>query len=197
MPIPSLAVIVRGERVLLRPPRSSDARELREVRVANADHLKPWNPLPAPGTDPLALASIRADISRMRREWREDRAFAFLIAARGDSEPIIGFLRLSEIVRRPFQNAYLGYWIAADRQGTGLMTDAVRLVLRFAFQEAGLHRVQAAVIPRNTGSRRVLAKAGFREEGLALRYLEIAGRWEDHVLHAITSEDWARQREVP
>jgi ribosomal-protein-alanine N-acetyltransferase len=197
MPVPPLTVIMRGEHVLLRPPRSSDARELREARVANADHLAPWNPLPAPGTDPLALPTIRSDISRLRREWRDDRAFGFLIAACEGGEPIIGFVRLSEVVRRPFQNAYLGYWIAADRQGAGLMTEAVELVLAFAFQQAGLHRVQAAVIPRNTGSRRVLAKAGFREEGLALRYLEIAGRWEDHVLHAITSEDWARRREVP
>jgi ribosomal-protein-alanine N-acetyltransferase len=197
MTSPSLAVILRGERVLLRPPRSSDVRELREVRLANAEHLAPWNPLPTPGTDPLAPATIRADIARSRREWRDDRAFAFLIAARENGEPIIGYLRLSEVVRRPFQNAYLGYWMAADRQGSGLMTEAVRVALAFAFGEAGLHRVQAAVIPRNTGSRRVLAKAGFREEGVALRYLEIAGRWEDHILHAITSEEWAKGRQGP
>jgi ribosomal-protein-alanine N-acetyltransferase len=197
MPIPPLSVNLPGERVLLHPPRTSDARELREVRIANAKHLAPWNPLPTPGTDPLALATIRADIAKSRREWRADRAFAFLIAAREPGEPLIGYLRLSEVVRRPFQNAYLGYWMAADRQGAGLMTEAVRLATGFAFREAGLHRIQAAVIPRNAGSRRVLLKAGFREEGIALRYLEIAGRWEDHVLHAITREEWSNLARAP
>jgi ribosomal-protein-alanine N-acetyltransferase len=185
-----LSTVLEGRRVVLRPPRMSDAREWRELRMANQVHLAPWNPLPPRGVDPLALASVRADISRARREWRADASYTFLVAAREPGEPLIGFVRLSAVARRPFDNAYMGYWMAEDRQGQGLMTEAVRLAVSFAFDTAGLHRVQAAVIPRNAGSRRVLAKAGFREEGLALRYLEIAGRWEDHVLHAVTREEW-------
>jgi ribosomal-protein-alanine N-acetyltransferase len=69
------------------------------------------------------------------------------------------------------------------------MTEAVGVVLDFAFGQAGLHRIQVAVMPSNAASRRVVAKAGFREEGLALRYLEIDGRWEDHVLHAVTADE--------
>jgi [ribosomal protein S5]-alanine N-acetyltransferase len=187
---PTLQTVLAGTRVQLRPPRPRDARELHELRRVNAAHLAPWNPLAPRDVDPGAISRVREDISRARRQWREDAAYTFLIAARERGWPLIGYVRLSSVERRPFHNAYLGYWMAADRQGHGLMTEAVGLVLSFAFETAGLHRVQAAAVPRNAASRRVLRKAGFREEGMALRYLEIAGRWEDHVLHALTREEW-------
>jgi ribosomal-protein-alanine N-acetyltransferase len=187
-----LSTTIEGERVLLRPPRSGDARGLRDLRAANVEHLAPWNPLPRYGADPLELSTVRSDIARARREWRSDTGYAFLIVGREPGRPLLGYVHLSSVTRRPFDNAYLGYWIAAERQGEGLMTEAVRLAVAFAFEALGLHRVQAAVIPRNAASRRVLAKVGFREEGVALRYLEIAGRWEDHILHAITREESSR-----
>ncbi|MFO0660479.1 MAG: GNAT family protein [Polyangiaceae bacterium] len=98
---------------------------------------------------------------------------------------------LSDVIRGAAQQATLGYWIAAKYQGQGLTTEAVRLALGFAFDALKLHRVQAATMPINTASRRVLAKVGFREEGLAVRYLQIAGSWADHVMHAITAEEWS------
>ena len=84
----------------------------------------------------------------------------------------------------------MGYWIDAEHQGRGLMTEAVRATTWFAFRAAALHRVQAAVMPRNAGSQRVLEKVGYRREGVAARYLCIAGAWEDHVVFAVTREEW-------
>lgn len=92
--------------------------------------------------------------------------------------------------RGAWQNAVLGYFVDADQNGKGFATEAARLALGFAFGHAGLHRVQAGVMPRNERSIRVLAKTGFRNEGVALRYLEIGGMWEDHIIFAITREEW-------
>jgi ribosomal-protein-alanine N-acetyltransferase len=102
----------------------------------------------------------------------------------------MGRIRFGGVVRGAFSSAYLGYWIDGESQSQGYMTEALRDAVSFAFGAAGLHRVQAAVMPRNTASLRVLAKLGFRKEGESLRYLQIAGRWEDHHLFAVTAEEW-------
>lgn len=191
----SLSSRLLGARVVLRPPKARDIPELRALLRDNADHLRPWSPAPARSSNPLSLTELSRSISRQRREWKNDAAYVFLLAMREPDEPIIGRVALTSVARGPFQNAYLGYWIAASHQRLGLMTEAVGVALRFAFETIGLHRVQAAVMPRNVASRRILAKRRFREEGLARRYLCIAGEWEDHVLHAITREDWDEQRQ--
>jgi ribosomal-protein-alanine N-acetyltransferase len=93
-------------------------------------------------------------------------------------------------MRGAFMNAHLGYWIDGEYQGQGFATEAVGNALALAFGALGLHRVQAAVMPHNAASLRVLAKLGFRKEGECARYLQIAGRWEDHHLFAMTREEW-------
>jgi [ribosomal protein S5]-alanine N-acetyltransferase len=98
-------------------------------------------------------------------------------------------------VRGPWQNATLGYWVDEHAGGRGHATRAVRLALRYAFEEVGLHRVQPAIIPRNIRSLRVAEKVGFRREGRALRYLKINGTWEDHEIYALTAEDWEGMRQ--
>jgi ribosomal-protein-alanine N-acetyltransferase len=103
---------------------------------------------------------------------------------------LVGEITLSSIQRGPFQNAFVGYWVDEARAGRGLAPEATAAVLRFAFEELGLHRVEIAIVPRNRASRRVVEKLGLREEGVAQRYLEIDGRWEDHVRYAVTSEEW-------
>lgn len=113
-------------------------------------------------------------------------AYAFCIRAGG---AIVGRMTLSQVFRRAFQNCYLGYFVGEEHNGRGHATAAVRLAVGYAFGELGLHRVQANVMTSNPRSARVLEKAGFRREGLALRYLEIAGRWEDHDMYAVTVED--------
>ena len=104
---------------------------------------------------------------------------------------MIGGVNLSNVVRGAWQNATLGYWLAASATGRGHATRAVRLAIAYAFAHCELHRVQAAVIPRNAASLAVVRRAGLRHEGMALRYLRIAGCWEDHEIFAATVEDAA------
>lgn len=157
----------------------------------NAEHLAPWSP--AGMTIPAARSPIRisADVARMRSEWRKDLRYTVFAFQRGDDRTVLGRLSL-QVQRGVFQNAYLGYWCDFEEQGKGLTTESVRALVAFAFGPLRLHRVQAAVMPSNPGSLRVLEKAGFRREGLAERYLQIAGVWADHVLFATTAEEWDR-----
>ena len=108
-------------------------------------------------------------------------------------ERFAGEVTLSSIQRGPFQSAFVGYWIDEALAGMGLVPEAVVVTLRFAFEAISLHRVEISIIPRNHASRRVVEKLGIREEGVALRFLEIDGVWEDHVRYGITAEEWAER----
>ena len=187
--MPPLSTRMVTERLVLRPPRANDVAEMRRVLRSNATHLRPWSVAPAPGEDPASLASISRAVLQHRREWKRGQTFVLVISPRDDDSKVIGRIALGGVLRGAFQNAYLGYWIDQQHQGRGLATEAVRAMTAFAFSSAHLHRVQAAVMPRNSGSLRVLEKAGYRREGLAERYLYIAGRWEDHVLYAMTQDE--------
>jgi ribosomal-protein-alanine N-acetyltransferase len=193
VPDSSIAVPISARlesaRVVLRAPRATDIPELRSVLVRNADHLRPFSPSPPPGTNPVGLTELGRSIGRHRRDWKAGNGYVFVTTLR-PRENIIGRVALTSVTRGPFQSAQLGYWIDAEQVGNGLMSEAVDLVLAFAFQTLALHRVQAAVMPRNAPSRRILEKRHFREEGYAARYLRIAGRWEDHLLYALTVEEW-------
>jgi ribosomal-protein-alanine N-acetyltransferase len=102
----------------------------------------------------------------------------------------VGEITLSSIQRGPLQSAYIGYWIDEAVAGRGLMPEAVVTMLQYAFDSLRLHRIEIAIIPRNAASRRVVEKLGLRFEGVAERYLEIDGVWEDHARFAITAEEW-------
>jgi ribosomal-protein-alanine N-acetyltransferase len=186
---PSLSTRLETERLVLRPPRTADVPEMRRALRQNAAHLRPWSVAPVAGEDTASLTSVSRAVLRHRREWKRGQAYVLLITPRDDERVVIGRIALGGVLRGAFQNGYLGYWIDADRQGQGLMTEAVRAATEFALSAAALHRVQAAVMPRNAASQRVLEKAGYRREGLALRYLCIAGTWEDHLIFAMTAED--------
>jgi [ribosomal protein S5]-alanine N-acetyltransferase len=188
---PSLSTRIVTDRLVLRPLRTSDVPEMRRALRRNAIHLRPWSVAPVVGDDPASLASVSRAILQHRRDWKRGHTFVMVMTLRSDSERIVGRVALGAILRGAFQNAYLGYWVDQELQGRGLMTEAVRATTAFALSAAGLHRVQAAVMPNNGASLRVLEKAGYRREGFAERYLCIAGRWEDHVLFATTAEDWA------
>jgi len=186
----SLSIRIETERLVLRPPRTADVPRMRQALRKNAAHLRPWSVAPAPGDDPASLASVSRSIMRHRREWRQGLAYVLLIVPRDCDTPVIGRVALGGILRGAFQNAYLGYWIDVDHQNQGLMTEAVRAATTFAFGSGALHRIQAAVMPNNAPSQRVLEKVGYRREGVALRYLCIAGSWQDHVLFAVTADEW-------
>ena len=191
--IPPLTTRLETERLVLRPPRATDVPELRRALRANAAHLQPWSVAPGPGEDPASLTAVSQALLRHRREWKGGQGFVFLLVPRHGEDRVIGRVALGGVLRGAFQNAYLGYWIDAAHQGQGLMPEAVRAATTFAFSGAGLHRVQAAVMPSNTRSLRVLEKVGYRREGVARAYLSIAGAWEDHVLFAVTADEWLRE----
>jgi len=192
VPVP-LTTRVVTERLVLRPPRTTDVPAMRTALRKNAAHLRPWSVAQAPGEDPASLTSVSRAVLRHRREWKAGQAYVLLVAPREHDGAVIGRVALGGVLRGAFQNAYLGYWIDEERQRRGLMTEAVRAATSFAFASAALHRVQAAVMPGNVGSLRVLEKAGYRREGFAERYLCIAGAWEDHVIFAATAEEWRVQ----
>ncbi|HEX2051272.1 MAG TPA: GNAT family protein [Actinomycetota bacterium] len=170
----------------IRALRPSDAEELLRLRLRNRDFFRPWEPVPGPGH--FTLGGQRLDIECCEDDARVGRAYVFGIFDATDT--LVGRVALTSVVRLSWCNANLGYYVARDHNGRGHATDAVRLAVTFAFRDAGLHRVQAGVMPANKPSLRVVDKAGFRREGYAPRYLRIAGRWEDHVLFAVTVEEW-------
>lgn len=193
-PLPSLATtVVRTPRLLLRPARENDVPALYRALRRNADHLRPWSPTPPRGEKRPTLTTAASEIARWRALWRRGDSFAlyaFEHAPDGEAA-IVGRVTLGRVTRGVFQNAYLGYWMDASRQGQGLMTEAVEAALDFAFGPLALHRVQAAIMPRNARSIRVVEKLGMRREGYAERYLQIAGVWEDHLLFAVTTDEWS------
>jgi ribosomal-protein-alanine N-acetyltransferase len=157
---------------------------LLELLVRNREFLDPWEPV-RPDTF-FTLETQKRGLARFREA--EDFADFGIFLTEGDE--LVGRVQLSGISPPPFANAYLGYFVSECHNGRGYATDGVRLAVDAALGELALHRVQAAVIPRNLASIRVLEKAGFRKEGLALRYLQVAGVWEDHLLYAVTAEEW-------
>jgi [ribosomal protein S5]-alanine N-acetyltransferase len=172
----------------IRPLEAGDLPALVEARIRNREFLTQWEPTrdesfftPAGQARELALDDAA---------WRTATGFPFAILDASDHDRLIGRVALANVVRGVWQNATLGYWVSADVGSRGHGTTAVRLVLRFAFEVAGLHRIQPAIMPRNARSKRVVEKCGFRHEGVALRYLKINGVWEDHDLYAMTVEDW-------
>lgn len=194
---PSLTTRLVTKHLLLRPPRSGDVPEIRRLLRANHEHLKPWNPAPPSGEDPSSITEVSNTILRQRRDWKRGRGYVFMLAELEHPGRFVGKIALNGIMRGAMYGAYLGYWMAADVQGRGLATEGIRAVLDFAFGAAGLHRVQAAIMPHNPRSLRVIDKLGFRREGYAVRYLQIAGKWEDHILFARTREEHVPEASEP
>jgi [ribosomal protein S5]-alanine N-acetyltransferase len=182
-----------GRRVVLRPLVPADFAAWSEVRVRNEAWLLPWEQARVPGTpDPTRdRESFAVRCSARDRERQLGAGYGFGIFI---DNAFAGEINLNSVQRGSFQNAYVGYWIDEARAGRGYMPESVAVVTRFAFDDLRLHRLQIAIIPRNRNSRRVMEKLQYREEGVALRYLEINGVWEDHVRYAITVEEWEERR---
>jgi ribosomal-protein-alanine N-acetyltransferase len=191
-PATRLPTRLDGERTAIRAVRPADVDELLELRLRNRDFLAPWDPL-RPAS--FFTRSGQAEwVAMQQRAWSEDRGYGFAVLDSSDGDRIVGGINLFNIVRSARQSAGMGYWIDEASGGRGHATAAVLLAAEFAFLHLGLHRLEPAVMPRNARSTRVMEKAGFRREGLAVRYLRIAGVWEDHHLYAMTAEDFAARR---
>ncbi|MSO86122.1 MAG: N-acetyltransferase [Acidimicrobiia bacterium] len=184
-----------SRRVVLRPLVREDFPAWSEVRQRNCDWLVKWEPASLAGApDPVRdRAAFAARCGARDRERQLGTSHGFGLFVDGF---FAGELNLSIVQRGPFQSAYLGYWIDQARAGQGYMPEALVLLCQHAFEQLNLHRIQISIIPRNLASRRVTEKLEIRDEGVALRYLEINGIWEDHIRFAITSEEWVDRRDA-
>ena len=178
---------LHGPRVELRAPRMRDFDAWRKLRLASRDFLKPFEPRWTEAD--LTRRAYTMRLARGRNEARQGTDYSFFVFETDGAHPVLaGGVTISNVRRRAAQHANLGYWMGAAFAGRGLMTEAVAAVIPFVFGELGLHRLHAAFLPHNIASRRVLEKNGFREEGYAENYLQIDGKWADHVLFALTRE---------
>ena len=172
------ATFIRGEGVYLRPAEMRDYIAWAELRQASRAFLTPWEPTWPP--DDLTRASFRRRLRRHAEELDRDEAYPFLLFREGDDR-LLGGLTLGQVRRGVAQAATLGYWMGAPR--------AVRATAGFAFATLRLHRIEAACLPENAASARVLEGVGFKREGFARAYLRINGEWRDHVLYAMVETD--------
>jgi [ribosomal protein S5]-alanine N-acetyltransferase len=177
---------ITGDGVALRAPQMSDCAEWAALREASRDFLTPWEPTwPA---DDLTRSSFRRRIKRYSEDQRSDLAYAFFIFRKPD-DALVGGLTLANVRRGCAQAGSLGYWMGAPYARQGLMTAAVNALIPFTFASLKLHRIEAACIPANIASIRLLEKTGFKREGFARQYLCIDGVWQDHLLYARLKDD--------
>jgi len=182
----SPALAPRGHGLTLRAPQMSDYPQWMQLRDESRAHLTPWEPIWP--SDDLSRAGFRRRLRRYAEDITADRAYAFLIF-RDHDEALIGGVTLANVRRGIVQAGTIGYWVGASHAGRGYMTASLRVLLPTLFGELGLHRVEAACIPGNSASVRVLEKCGFTREGLARRYLCINGIWQDHFLFGLLHDD--------
>lgn len=178
---------VPAGQVRLRPVRLRDGAQWSRIRLAERAHLEPWEP--ATGVDwetRHSIASWPAVCSGLRSEARKGRMVPYVIEVDGS---FAGQLTIGNITHGALRSAWIGYWVSKALNGGGVATAALALGVDHCFGPVALHRVEATVRPENAASRAVLAKVGFREEGLLRRYLEVDGAWRDHLLVAITVEE--------
>ena len=180
-------IMLPGDRLIVRPPRASDGSDWIAARNRNRAWLEPFEPQWPDGE--LTLAHFDRRLRRQSADWQLGRIQPFLVFLRGGE--LIGGVAINNIARGAAQYATLGYWLDEARQGQGLMAEALRLVIGYGFARLKLHRFNAGCLPHNARSRRLLEKLGFREEGMAEKYLEINGAWQDHVLYGLPVERWA------
>ncbi|RMD46753.1 MAG: N-acetyltransferase [Alphaproteobacteria bacterium] len=183
---------IETERLTLRPPEHTDWRAWSELRAESADFLQPWEP--EWGPDHLSRRAFTQRVWWARRSVARGLALP-LVMIRREDQRLVGGITLDNIRRGPAQAGTLGYWIGQPFARQGYMREAVEALVHHAFFELDLSRIEAACLPENTASRRLLERCGFRYEGVAQSYLQINGRWRAHVLYAILRPD--RQGKAP
>ena len=178
--------VIRGAGIYLRYPRMADFPVWAKLRADSREFLTPWEPVWA--DDELTRGAFRRRIKRYQKETRLDSAYVFFVLRESDNA-LVGGCTISNVRRGVTQCCTLGYWIGSQFARQGYMTGALRALLPFVFRTLGLHRIEAACLTDNDASKNLLARVGFREEGLARRYLLINGEWADHLLFALLKEE--------
>lgn len=172
---------VETDRLTLRPPQHTDFRAWTDLRQVSAAFLQPWEPTWA--SDHLTRKSFTNRVYWAHRSIRNETALPLFVFLRCDDR-LVGAITLDHIRRGPAQSATLGYWIGERYARRGYMRETIEALVHHAFHRLDLSRVEAACLPENAASRGVLEKSGFKYEGVAQSYLQIAGRWRNHVLYA-------------
>jgi ribosomal-protein-alanine N-acetyltransferase len=180
---------LHGARVMLRPIATQDFAAWREVRIRNEGWLVPWEPQRPTGlADPVRdRTAFESRCAARDRERAADYAYPFGVFV---DDQFGGEVNINNVTRGALQSATIGYWIDERMAGNGYIAEAVVVLAQFAFEQLQLHRLEICIVPRNHKSVRVVEKLGLRCEGVAERFLEIAGTWEDHARYAITVEEW-------
>ncbi|HEU0095428.1 MAG TPA: GNAT family protein, partial [Rhizomicrobium sp.] len=178
--------VIKGQGIYLRYPRIADYAVWAKLRGDSRDFLAPWEPVWA--DDELTRGAFRRRIKRYQKETRLDSAYVFFVLRESD-DALLGGVTLSNVRRGVTQCCTLGYWIGAQFARKGYMTSAVKALVPFIFRTLGLHRIEAACLTDNDASKNLLARTGFRQEGLARRYLLINGAWADHLLFALLKDE--------
>ncbi|QIG49174.1 GNAT family N-acetyltransferase [Nordella sp. HKS 07] len=181
-----LPPILMQDGVELRVPEMADYESWAALRLESRAFLVPWEP--AWPQDDLTRTAFRSRVKRYMRDIESDSAYPFFVY-RAQDDRFIGAITLSNVRRGVAQAGSVGYWTGSPYIRQGYMTAAMSALMPFAYGHLHLHRVEAACLPVNLASIRLLTKCGFRQEGLARRYLKINGRWEDHLLFARLADD--------
>jgi [ribosomal protein S5]-alanine N-acetyltransferase len=184
--LPVRDTLIVTPRLTLEPAKRTDFLHWAALREASRAHLERWEP--SWPHDAHSKADWTRRLSAWQATWRAGTAYVFLIRRQGD-RTLVGGLSLTNVRPWPAKSASLGYWLGAVHEGNGYMQEAVVSLCDWAMSDLGLHRIEAATLPGNARSRRVLETAGFAEEGLARAYLEINGTWRDHVLFGLVRPD--------
>lgn len=179
---------LRGPNVQLRPPVLRDYRKWRDTRSSSRDFLQPWEPQWA--MEEFTFAVFRRRVLRYRSERRAGTSLTYFIWLNATRE-LAGGITIGKIRYGVSESCELGYWMGVDHAGKGYMAEALGLTIGFVFETLGLHRIEAACIPDNRRSIRLLEQAGFRHEGVMRDYLRINGVWQDHHLFALLRDDHA------
>ena len=180
---------ITGQKVILRPPQYSDWKAWADERKKNKLYLQPWEPLWS--INELERSSFVKRVRMFERLSHNDQAYSFLIF-KSDNEDFIGEVNISNIQRGIIQSCTIGYWIAKDCEGKGMMSESLELVKEFIFNELKLHRIEAACLPHNMPSLKVLLKNGFIKEGTARKLLKINDKWQDHTVLSFIIDDFKK-----
>lgn len=179
-------VRLETERMVLRPPEHGDYRSWSSLRDASRDFLTPWEPTWAP--DHLSRKSFTNRVYWAQRSISNGTAVPLFLIRRSDAT-LLGAITLDHIRRGPAQAGTTGYWIGQPHAREGYMREAITALVHYAFTTLEISRIEAGCLPENVPSRRLLEQCGYKYEGVAQSYLQINGRWRNHVLYANLRSD--------
>jgi ribosomal-protein-alanine N-acetyltransferase len=188
------AIAIETERMILRLPVMADHGAWSRLRREGGDFLREWEP--SWSSDHFSRSAFRNRVFWANRSHDEDRALPLFLIRRED-DALMGAITLDHIRRGPAFMASVGYWIGPDFARQGYMSEALETLVRHAFDALDLSRIEAACLPGNVASRKLLERAGFKYEGVAQSYLQIDGRWRNHVLYAILRNDRRGRADLP